>query len=84
MYYIYLLRSQKSQKFYIGSTSDLRKRLSSHNSGRNIATKYDTPWRVVYYEVYSTKGDALKREFKLKHHGKGLAELKKRITLVEG
>ena len=84
MNYVYLLRSQKSHKFYIGSTADLRKRLSSHNAGQNTATKYDTPWEVVYYEAYPTKADAMRRELKLKHHGKGLAELKKRITLVEG
>jgi putative endonuclease len=83
MYYMYLLRSRKSHKFYVGSTSDLRKRFNSHNAGQNIATKSDTPWDIIYYEAYLTKGDAIRRELKLKHHGKGLAELKKRFTLVE-
>lgn len=82
MHYVYLLWSHKTEKFYVGSTADLRQRLNSHNAGENIATKYGGPWIVAYYEAYPTKSDALKRELKLKHHGKGLAELKKRITLV--
>jgi len=83
MYYVYLLWSSKAQKFYIGSTSDLRQRLISHNTGSNVSTKYGRPWVVQYYEAYPTKADALRREIKLKRHGKGLAELKKRITLKE-
>lgn len=84
MYYVYLLKSRKINQFYVGYTANLRERLSSHNKGQNTATKSGMPWQVVYYEAYPTKADALKRELKLKHHGKGLAELKKRITLVEG
>ena len=32
MYYVYLIYSRKSGKYYIGYTSDLRKRLSKHNT----------------------------------------------------
>lgn len=44
------------------------------------ATKYGAPWKLIYYEAYRDKKDALVREQKLKHHGKGFAELKKRFV----
>lgn len=64
---------------YIGSTSDLRRRVREHNSGKSRSTKRYMPWELVYYEAYLSEVDAREREKKLKHHGKGLAELKKRI-----
>jgi putative endonuclease len=79
MYYVYLLRSENDNSFYIGSTKDLKKRFDQHNNGQSIATKSNIPWVLVYYEAFLTKALALERERKLKHHGKGLAILKKRI-----
>lgn len=79
MNYVYLLRSQKTQKFYIGSTANLRQRFYQHNHRLSIATKADALWELVYYEAFPTKTLALQRERKLKHHGRGLLELKKRL-----
>jgi len=79
MHYVYLLRSQSNGKFYIGCTSDLKKRFYQHNHEKSLATKSGIPWDIVYYEAFSTKALALERERKLKHHGRGLTELKKRI-----
>lgn len=83
MHYVYLIYSTRLSEFYIGQTSDLKKRFESHNQANNIATKDGVPWRLVYYEAFPTKGDAIRRERRLKHHGKGLSELKRRITLVD-
>jgi putative endonuclease len=42
MYYVYLLRSAaKRNETYVGSTSDLKKRLADHNSGKSIHTNPD-------------------------------------------
>ena len=79
MYYVYLLRSDKTGKFYIGSTEDLQKRFHRHNRGTDLATKAGAPWKLVYYEAFPTKTLALRRERKLKHYGRGLVELKKRL-----
>ena len=65
-YYVYILQSQKDNKFYTGFTSDLRKRLYEHNSGKNISTSYRRPLRLVYYEAYLIKKDAEAREKYLK------------------
>ncbi|MGB4834357.1 MAG: GIY-YIG nuclease family protein [Candidatus Moraniibacteriota bacterium] len=79
MYYLYVLKSKKTDKFYIGYAKDLQQRILQHNNGESLATKSAIPWELVYYEAYASQGLARKREAKLKHHGKGFAELKKRI-----
>jgi putative endonuclease len=83
MYYVYLLYSEETRKWYLGSTNDLRKRLHQHNAGLSRSTLSGMPWRLVYYEAFSNDHAARIREQKLKAHGKGLAELKKRITLAD-
>lgn len=79
MYYVYLLFSNSTSKYYIGSTEDLKRRFAEHNELKNIATKSGAPWSLEYYEAYKTKEAALLREQKLKHHGKGLYEIKRRL-----
>ena len=67
MFKVYVLYSSKFNKIYIGFTSDLEKRLQSHN---HLATKGWTlkfrPWRLVYKEAYELKSEAMKREKQLK------------------
>jgi putative endonuclease len=81
MQYVYLLYSETTDHFYVGCTHDLNQRICAHNAGENISTKSGAPWRLVYFEAYEQSTDAFVREQKLKHHGKGIAELKKRLTL---
>jgi len=70
MHYVYLLQSElKKDKIYVGTTGDLERRLREHNSGGTYTTKWHQPYRIVYYEAYLDKQDALERERKLKHHG---------------
>ena len=45
MYYVYLVRSETDKTFYVGSTSDLKRRFYQHNKGQNIATKTKVPWK---------------------------------------
>jgi putative endonuclease len=78
MHYLYILQSDKN-KIYVGNTDDLKRRLVEHNSGQNYSTKEDKPFRIVYYEAYLNKQDALDREHKLKHHGSVIGHFKKRI-----
>ena len=79
MYYVYLIKCKKHSETYLGSTNDLRRRLSEHNNGREISTKRYRPWRLVYYEAYRSEKDAREREMKLKSHGNAIRELKKRL-----
>lgn len=80
MYYVYLLQSRiKIKKFYIGSTGDLKRRFYEHNTGKLGFTARYKPWKIIYYEAFISEKDARKREHALKHHGKGVSELKKRL-----
>lgn len=78
-YYVYLLQSKKTNKFYVGYTSNLKKRLAQHNNGENQSTKSGRPYELVYFEGFKHKKDALIREKKLKHHGQGIRRLKERL-----
>lgn len=79
MYYVYFIKSTKYDEIYVGSTNNLRRRLTEHNDGVELSTKRYRPWRLVYYEAYQSEEDARNREMKLKHHGNAMRELKKRI-----
>ncbi len=59
MFYVYILLSEKTGKFYIGSTGDLEDRLFRHNSGWSKSTKSGRPWQLVYSETFSTRSEAM-------------------------
>lgn len=84
MYYVYLLISKlNTNKIYIGSTKNLKKRLFEHNKGRVIFTKRYMPWKLFYYEAYFKEDAARLREKRLKNHGNSIKELKKRVGLLK-
>ena len=70
MHYVYLIYSKKLNKFYTGSTDDLKKRMNEHNSGKTQFTLRGIPWKLVYYEAFIEKVDAMREEKFLKS-GKG-------------
>ncbi|MBU1038946.1 GIY-YIG nuclease family protein [Patescibacteria group bacterium] len=61
-YYVYVLLSLKDRRFYIGLTSNLKKRFTDHNKGRNISTAGRLPFQLIFYESFLDKIDALRRE----------------------
>ena len=78
MFYVYILFSQKDQKFYTGFTSDIERRVEEHNQGKNISTKNRRPLELVCYEAYREEMDARGRETFLKS-GSGKRYLKKQL-----
>ena len=75
MFYVYILKSVRTGKLYKGSTSDLRTRVNGHNSGKTKSTRAGRPWRLIYYEAFLNKSDALREEKFLKS-GKGKERIK--------
>jgi predicted GIY-YIG superfamily endonuclease len=50
MFYVYILRSKTHPKqTYVGSTADLRKRVTEHNSGKSVHTNKFKPWAMLAY-----------------------------------
>ena len=66
MFYVYVLHSLEDRGFYIGFSTDLRRRMSEHKQGASFATKYRGPWKLIYYEAYIDRQDAEGRERYLK------------------
>jgi putative endonuclease len=78
MFFVYVLISKIDNNFYIGLTQNVEKRLTEHNSGKNISTKHRRPLILIYYEAYLNKVDASGRETFLKS-GSGHSYLNKQL-----
>jgi putative endonuclease len=81
IYYTYVLYSTASDKIYIGQTTDLKKRLEAHNSGKSSYTKSYIPWELVYFEEFTTRSQAMKKEKELKSH-RGREYIRNKILSV--
>lgn len=77
MHHVYIIESN-SGKWYIGYTTDLRRRMQEHNDHKNLSTSKDEEWHLIYCESYVEKMDALGRERYLKS-GSGRRFLKKQM-----
>ena len=66
MHYVYIIYSQKVDKYYIGSTSDIPGRIRRHNQSNKGFTSIGKPWSLVYQEEFETKTEAIQRESELK------------------
>ncbi|MBN2271743.1 MAG: GIY-YIG nuclease family protein [Sedimentisphaerales bacterium] len=67
MYYVYILRSVKTKRLYIGHTDDPTRRLEEHNTGRGGRyTRDNGPWTLVYSEPLPDRASAVRRERYLK------------------
>ena len=72
MFYVYILL-EKNKQLYTGFTSDLRRRLAEHESGKVKSTANRLPVKLIHYEVYDLESDARRREkFLKKTEGKKL------------
>jgi putative endonuclease len=66
MFFVYVLLSQKTNRRYVGMSSDPEKRLLQHNGGYNRSTKAYIPWIKVHSESFATRVEARNREKYLK------------------
>ncbi|MFC1687384.1 GIY-YIG nuclease family protein [Patescibacteria group bacterium] len=80
MNYIYVLKSKKDHKLYIGFTKQLNKRIKHHNEGESASTKYRRPFKIIYFEGYLSEKDARRRERNLKLYSKAYYAVKRRLS----
>jgi putative endonuclease len=73
MYYVYILKSEKHNRYYIGCTSNLERRIDEYNKGTVSSTKAFVSWSVVYIEKYISKSEAYAREHIIKSYKSGNA-----------
>jgi putative endonuclease len=77
-HYVYVLKSLKDHKLYIGKTDDLKRRFKEHNKGKVLSTKNRVPFELIYYEAYRDKNKCAKQELFYKS-GVGRDTLKHKI-----
>jgi len=66
MQYVYVLKSEKDKKNYVGYTKNLKLRFEQHCEGKVSSTKNRRPLKLIYYEACLSQQDATKREKYLK------------------
>ena len=73
VFYVYILRSESSGRYYCGSTVDFKKRVREHNDPGNtlsLTTKrFKGPWILKWKEEHSSRKDAMLREKQIKKRG---------------
>ncbi len=68
MFNVYILYSEKLDKFYIGFTGDdMNIRLSKHLANHSGFTNKAKDWVIVFTELFNTKQEAMLREKQLKN-----------------
>jgi putative endonuclease len=66
MYWVYILYSEKCDRFYIGYSGDVDARLVRHNAGTVTATRNCRPYQIKATKIFTTEQDAKKEELRLK------------------
>jgi putative endonuclease len=69
MFSVYILQSEKTKRYYIGSTEDLTNRLNEHNFGETKSIRGGITWKLVHIEKYKTRSEAVKKEKQIKARG---------------
>ena len=77
-YFVYVLQSEVDGRLYKGQTFNIENRLKEHNSGKTKSTKGFTPWKLIYFEEFASREEAVFREKYFKT-GSGREFLKKMI-----
>jgi putative endonuclease len=66
MYTVYILYSEKCDRYYVGQTDNIEIRLGRHNSATVRSTKAYVPWKIVHTEEFETRSEAVRREHEVK------------------
>ena len=71
-FFVYLIGSYNKSKLttYAGYTNDIKNRLKLHNSGKGAKFTKGRSWKLLYYEKYKTKKEAMSREHYIKKNRK--------------
>ena len=83
MFHTYVLRSQATGRYYIGSTDNLEQRLVYHNTNKTKYTRGKGPWELAWSESHSSRSDAMKREREFKGW-KNRAYLERKLDIGSG
>ena len=66
MFYVYVLKSERDGKLYIGHTANIEERLRQHNSGEALSTRHRNPFVLLHSASFGTRAEARWQERKWK------------------
>ena len=77
-YFVYMIITKHKGKWisYVGYTNNITKRLDLHNTSKGAKFTKGKFWKIIYFEKYSNKVDAMKNEYKLKKNYKLRSKIK--------
>jgi len=69
-FFVYILQSATTGRYYIGHTDDLKRRIRQHNDeeyhGSKTTKRFPGPWHLVFSETFATRSAAMLRENRTK------------------
>lgn len=65
-FYVYIIYSHSLDKYYVGYSIDLDKRLTEHNSGISTYTSKANDWKLKWSKIFLSREDAMKEEKRIK------------------
>jgi len=79
-YFVYLIGNKKDKKLttYVGYTNNISRRINLHNSGKGAKFTRGRKWKLLYFEIYSSKKEAISRECYIKKNRKFRNSIKKK------
>ena len=77
MFYVYMLKSKSIKPVtYVGYTSNIKKRINLHNSGKGAKFTRGRKWVLIYKEKFKSKKEAISREYYIKNNRKIINKIK--------
>jgi putative endonuclease len=82
---VYIIFSNKANKFYVGQTDNFENRLIRHNKGMVKSTKSGLPWRIIHTFACNNRSEAMILETKIKNRGisRYLSDNNIKIEIIE-
>jgi len=79
-FFVYLLANKKYKRIttYVGYTNNLKKRVKLHNEGKGAKFTRGRKWKIIYYEKFTTKPEAISKEYYIKKNRKFRNFIKKK------
>ncbi|MFA6588382.1 MAG: GIY-YIG nuclease family protein [Patescibacteria group bacterium] len=69
MFTVYIIKSLKVKRYYVGVAEDVSDRIAQHNQGKVRSTKAFTPYKLIHTESFQTLSQARAQESKIKRSG---------------
>ncbi len=64
--FLYIIYSNSKDRYYVGHSDNLLRRIPEHNAGQCKSTRSGIPWILVYSKPFNSRAEAMKEEYRIK------------------